>query len=172
MIKELYKKAGELHGHYCPGLAIGVRAAAEALEILKPEKKSHNLYCIAEGRACYLDGIQMIFGTTMGNGNMELRERGKTAFNFYDRASGKRVRLIAKAWPEGLSRDEMTEYILTAPADEVFTQTPVRFQAPEDTFKRYKSVNCPRCGEACTEPFLRIVDGETICLDCAEAGKR
>lgn len=67
MIKELYKKAGELHGHYCPGLAIGVRAAAEALEILKPSKKAHNLCCIAENRACYLDGIQMIFGTTMGN---------------------------------------------------------------------------------------------------------
>ena len=58
MIKELYKKAGELHGHYCPGLAIGVRAAAEALEILKPVKKAHNLCCIAENRACYLDGIQ------------------------------------------------------------------------------------------------------------------
>ena len=33
MIKELYEKAGELHGHYCPGLAIGVRAAAAASAI-------------------------------------------------------------------------------------------------------------------------------------------
>ena len=42
MIKELYEKAGELHGHYCPGLAIGVRAAAAALDILSPEKKKTN----------------------------------------------------------------------------------------------------------------------------------
>jgi formylmethanofuran dehydrogenase subunit E len=27
---------------------------------------------------------------------------------------------------------------------------------------------CPRCGEQCREPFLRVVDGEIICLDCAE----
>ena len=66
MIKELFKKAGELHGHYCPGLAIGVRASVEALRILEPEKKSHNLYCIAENRACYLDGIQAVFGATLG----------------------------------------------------------------------------------------------------------
>ena len=71
MIKELYEKAGELHGHYCPGLAIGVRAAAAALDILSPEKKGKNLYCIAEGRACYLDGIQVVFGTTVGNGRLE-----------------------------------------------------------------------------------------------------
>ena len=167
MIKELYKKAGELHGHYCPGLAIGVRAATEALEILKPSKKAHNLCCIAENRACYLDGIQMIFGTTMGNGNIELRETGKTAFNFYDRATGRSVRLVAKVWPENLSRDELTDYILTAPLEAVFDQTEVHFEAPADTFKRHKSIVCPRCGEACTEPFLRVVDGVVVCLDCA-----
>ena len=74
MIKELYEKAGELHGHYCPGLAIGVRAAAAALDILSPEKKGTNLYCIAESRACYLDGIQVVFGTTVGNGRLEVHD--------------------------------------------------------------------------------------------------
>ena len=29
-IHELFEAAGNLHGHLCPGLAIGVRAAAEA----------------------------------------------------------------------------------------------------------------------------------------------
>lgn len=167
MIKEMYKKAGELHGHYCPGLAIGVRAAAEALEILQPKKKAHNLYCIAESRACYLDGIQVIFGTTMGNGNIELRETGKTAFNFYDRATGKSVRLIAKPWSESLNRDKLTDFILTAPLEMVFAQRDVRFEVPADTFKRHKSVICPRCGETCIEPFLRISDGEIVCLECA-----
>ena len=168
MIKELFKKAGELHGHYCPGLAIGVRASVEALRILEPQKKSHNLYCIAENRACYLDGIQTVFGATLGGKNLEVRERGKTAFNFYDRESGKSVRLIVKDRPEGMSRDEQKEFILEAPFDEVFEQTPVRFTAPPDVFKKQKSMKCPRCGETCVESFLRIVDGETLCLDCAE----
>ena len=99
MIKELYEKAGELHGHYCPGLAIGVRAAAAALDILSPEKKKTNLYCIAESRACYLDGIQVVFGTTVGNGRLEVRDSDEAAFNFYDRESGKSVRLAAAAMP-------------------------------------------------------------------------
>ena len=109
----------------------------------------------------------MIFGTTMGNGNIELRETGKTAFNFYDRATGNSIRFVAKIWPENLSRDELTDYILTAPLEDVFDRTDVRFEAPADTFKRHKSKVCPRCGEACIEPFLRAVDGEVVCLDCA-----
>ena len=132
MIKELYEKSGELHGHYCPGLAIGVRAAAAALDILNPEKKGKNLYCIAESRACYLDGIQVVFGTTAGNGRLEVRDSDEAAFNFYDRESGKSVRLAAAAMPEGLSRDEKRDFILTAPLDKVFEQTPVRFEAPPD----------------------------------------
>ena len=168
MIKELFKKAGELHGHYCPGLAIGVRASVEALRILEPERKKLNLYCIAENSACYLDGIQMVFGATLGGKNLEVRERGKSAFNFYDRETGRSVRLVVKARPEGMSRDEQKEFFLDAPFDEVFTQTEVRFTAPPDVFKKVKSMKCPRCGEECSEPFLRVVDGELICLDCSE----
>lgn len=170
MIHELFRKAGELHGHYCPGLATGVRAAAEALRILEVEKKGHALYCIAENRACYQDGIQMIFGTTLGNGNLELRPRGKSAFNFYDRSTGKSVRLVARDKPKDMSREDLTEYILTAPLEAVFDQTPVHFEAPEDKPGRRGSPRiCPRCGEKCSEPFLRVSDGEIVCLDCAEA---
>ncbi len=135
-IKELYKKAGDLHGHYCPGLAVGVRAAAEALNILNVERGIRGLYCIAEQRACYLDGIQSVFGTTMGNKNIELRETGDTAFNFYDRAGGQSVRLFVKPQPEGLTREEKTDFILTAAFDDVFERTPVRFAAPEYTPKK------------------------------------
>ncbi len=169
MIHELYKKAAVLHGHSCPGLAIGVRAAAEALRILGAERGGRGLYCIAESRACYQDGIQMAFGTTLGNGDLELRDRGKTAFNFYDRGKGSSVRLVLKSQPEGLSREEMTEYILTAPAEDVFSRTETRFAAPADRFTRRKNFVCPRCGEQCREPFLRVFEGEIVCLDCAEA---
>ncbi len=170
MIHELYRKAGELHGHYCPGLAIGVRAAQEALRILNVEEDIHSksLYCIAESRACFQDGIQVVFGTTLGNGTLELRDRGKTAFNFYDREKGRNVRLVMKDLPEGMSREESAEYILTAPFDRVFRQTDVHFDAPRDSFRRKPGMICPRCGEQCREQFLRVKDGEIVCLDCAE----
>lgn len=171
MIHELYQKAGELHGHYCPGLAIGVRAAFEALRILNVKEKGTGLYCIAESRACYIDGIQMVYGVSWGKGNLEIRDRGKTAFNFYDRSTGRSVRLLDKDWPKGLSKPEMIEYLLTAPFEQVFDLTEVRFEAPPDTFKRYKTRKCPHCGEDCREPFLRVVDGEIVCSDCAETGR-
>ena len=167
-IHELYKKAGELHGHTCPGLAIGVRAAFEALRLLETERGGHGLCCIAESRACYQDGIQSVFGTTLGNGGLELRDRGKTAFNFYDRASGKSVRLILQPMPEGLSREESIEFLLTAPFERVFRQTETRFPPPADTFRRVPSLRCARCGEECREPFLRVQNGEIVCLDCAQ----
>ena len=169
MIHELFEKASVMHGHKCPGLAIGVRAASEAVRLLGIENiHSHSLYCIAENRACYIDGIQTVFGTTPGNGNLEIRPRGKTAFNFYDREAGKSLRLIARDWPEGLTRPEMIEFILTAPPEQVFAQTPVHFEAPEDRVARRAAKKCARCGETCSEPFLRVKDGEILCLDCAE----
>jgi len=171
MIHELYQKAGDLHGHYCPGLAIGVRAAHEALRILEVKEKGTGLYCIAESRACYIDGIQMVYGVSWGKGNLEIRDRGKTAFNFYDRNTGRSVRLLDKDWPQDLSKPEMIEYLLMAPFEQVFDQTEVRFEAPPDTFKRYKTRKCPHCGEDCREPFLRVVDGEIVCSDCAETGR-
>ena len=111
----------------------------------------------------------MVFGTTLGDGNLELRQRGKTAFNFYDRDTGKSVRLVMSDWPKKSDRKEMAEFILSAPLEQVFAQTPVHFDAPPNTFTRHESRKCPRCGEFCSEPFLRVVDGEIVCLDCAES---
>ena len=54
MIHELYRKAGELHGHTCPGLAIGVRAALEALRILDDRIRAREVdkayLCVCLGR--------------------------------------------------------------------------------------------------------------------------
>ena len=133
MIKDMYQKAGELHGHYCPGLAIGVRAAAEALQQLNAARESRSLYCIAEGRACYLDGIQSVFGTTWGNGRLEIRDEGRAAFNFFERDHERALRLSCRTWPEGMSRPELAEFILTAPVEQVFEQTVARYQAPVDS---------------------------------------
>jgi len=168
MIRELYEKAGMLHGHHCPGLAIGVRAGFEANRILEIESRGHHLYCIAEGRACHLDGVQMAFGATMGNGNLELKDMGKTAFNFYDRHSGKSVRLILRALPDDMSRDEMKVFILEAPFDEVFIRSETSLVAPPDIYKPVGSGKCSVCGESCKEPYLRFLNGAPVCLVCEE----
>ena len=88
-IHELFEAAGNLHGHLCPGLAIGVRAAAEAGRLLHGE-----LRCAIESRACWADGFQSVLGATVGNGMLCLRETGKPVFNFY--GAGGELRLYLR----------------------------------------------------------------------------
>ncbi len=169
MIHELYKNAGKLHGHYCPGLAIGVRAAYEALRLLEIEdNQKKGLYCIAESSACYVDGIQWVFGTTTGKNNLEVRPAGKVAFSFYDRANGTSIRLFYTGTPEGMGRDEMTEYILTAPFELLFSVGSTKFAAPEDKFVRIPEKPCSRCGESTKENFLQLAGDMYLCPQCRE----
>lgn len=166
-IHEQYKKAGELHGHYCPGLAIGVRAAVLAKELLNIENiESHGIFCVAENLACYIDGIQALCGCTFGKGNLIYRPTGKTAFSFYNNDNGKSVRLVLKGFPQNMDRPQMAEYILTAPADEVFSIGDVRFPLPEVPGRR-PALRCSICGEETSENMLRFRDGKPVCLDCA-----
>lgn len=118
MIHELYESAAVIHGHKCPGLAIGVRAAAEAKRIL--EAPGESLSCVAEKNACFIDGIRSVAGCTEKKGRLSFNITGKVAFTFTNNASGKTVRLDFVGNKPGLSREEQIEYILTAPLDEIF----------------------------------------------------
>ena len=130
-IKKAYEEAGKLHGHYCPGLAIGVRAGAEAQRILDCDcTTGRDLYCIYEKAACWLDGIQWVFKATLGKGSMIYKPENEAAFNFYDANSGKSVRLKFNSPDKEMSRPELAEYILTAPFEELFDQGAVKFPCP------------------------------------------
>lgn len=169
MIRALYERAGELHGHLCPGLATGVRAAYEARRLLGIETPGRGLYCIAESRACYIDGIQAVFGATLGNGNIEIRPRGKAAFNFYDRDTGRSVRLISIADTAGMTREAAIDYILTAPFEAVLAQTAARLAPPDAAAPpRRARGRCSRCGEECDQAYLTLVGGALVCPDCAQ----
>lgn len=132
MIKELYEKAGELHGHYCPGLAIGVRAAAAALDIRARRKRKQ--ICTASPRAAPATSTEYrsFSERRSGTGVLKCATVTRRRSTSMTARAGKSVRLAAAVMPEGLSRDEKRDFILTAPLDEVFTQTPVRFEAPPD----------------------------------------
>ena len=62
MNKELWDKCVAFHGHSCPGLAIGFRAATLALELLGLEEgaKDEELVCVTENDACGVDAVQVV----------------------------------------------------------------------------------------------------------------
>ena len=168
-IHEIYKEAGRLHGHYCPGLAGGIRAGIEAARILEVEPhKSKSLYCIYEKAACFVDGIQYTFGTTPGNGNLMYHPTGKAVFSFYDASSCDSVRLSMKRIDKkDMSKDELIDFILTGPAEEIFDIGETRLPFPIRE-ARSESGFCQCCGEETDSSCLVEKDGKLLCRDCAE----
>jgi formylmethanofuran dehydrogenase subunit E len=85
-LHDLLLKAGELHGHYCPYLALGVLAAADALNRLGSENDGmEDLLAVVETNSCFSDGIQYTAGTTFGNNSLIYRDFGKTTVTFVKR---------------------------------------------------------------------------------------
>ena len=155
MNETLWNRCVAFHGHSCPGLAIGFRAATEALS-----------YLGLDGPAAdeELDAVQVITGCTMGKGNLLYRGTGKMAFSFYCRNSGKSVRLCLKALPD-MEREERRRFILGAPLEQVFSLGSPRFPVPEKA-RHFASVPCAVCGEMTAEHMVRLVDGKPHCPDC------
>lgn len=94
-------KTAEIHGHYCPGSALGVMATLYGLSLLKKETADsdgimENLLAIIEVNACFADGVQAVSGCTLGNNSLIYRDLGKHAVTFVSRneKEGVRIRLL------------------------------------------------------------------------------
>lgn len=106
-------KTAEIHGHFCPGSALGVMASVYGLSMLGLESISsdglEDLMAVIEINACFADGVQAVSGCTLGNNALIYRDLGRMAVTFAMRGkeTGVRVRVIpdfrshvAKAAPE------------------------------------------------------------------------
>ena len=101
----------QFHGHACGGLTIGYKAVCYAAELLELSfSGDEQVVCIAENDACGVDAIQALLGCSIGKGNLLFHMRGKQAFSFYNRATGKSVRLVLRPRPEGMTREESFAY--------------------------------------------------------------
>lgn len=174
----------QFHGHHCPGLSFGLRAAVWALEEMG-RAADEEICVVTETDMCAVDAIQALVGCTLGKGNLIYRQRGKVAFSFYRRSDGKNVRLVqnphfwaaekAKAAaseqqshnPES-ARAAFIRAILEAPFDDVFRITPVQQPMPE-TARIVHTVICAHCGEGVMESLAGVDTAKkSCCLTCLE----
>ena len=94
--KELWDKCVAFHGHVCGGLTIGYKAAIYATELMDLcFSDDEQVVCISENDACGVDAIQVVLGCSVGKGNLLFHIRGKQAFSFYNRKTGKSIRYTA-----------------------------------------------------------------------------
>jgi len=98
-----FEEVVRFHGHVCPGLAMGFRAASLAVqELASLRAGDEELVAIVENTSCAVDAIQMVSGCTAGKGNLIFRDYGKQVYTFIRRADGAALRLALRWTPPPL----------------------------------------------------------------------
>jgi formylmethanofuran dehydrogenase subunit E len=105
--KELVERTIAFHGHSCPGLAIGIRAAELALKEIG-RAPDEEVVAVVETDMCAVDAIQFLTGCTFGKGNLIHRDYGKNAFTFYRRSDGRAIRLVMRPFSFGSTPPSQT----------------------------------------------------------------
>lgn len=188
-----FREAIDFHGHLCPGLTIGYRAARIAMERLGVERGTdEELLGIMETDACGVDAFQYLTGCTLGKGNLIYKDYGKQAFTVVRRVDGKGVRVAMR--PEALVNDseharlkgrlmagdatpeERAEFrrrhvekalaVLQQSAESFATISETHIELPPKA-GLFESVVCSMCGEAVMEPRSRVRNGQPCCIPCA-----
>lgn len=185
------RDAIQFHGHLCPGLALGYRVAKAAMRELKAGRPhDEELVAVVENDSCAVDAIQFIAGATFGKGNLVFRDQGKHVYTFYNRRTGKGVRIsedfrafenderypaLKKRQAEGedVSREmeqfkmEKTAAILKADDREFLKIEPAASAPPSQATIR-SSVRCAECGVRFMESKGRLKGGRLVCIPCYE----
>jgi len=190
---EDFNRCVDFHGHVCPGLAIGYRAAKAGMDWLREHRAmDEELVAVVETDACGVDAVQVLTGCTFGKGNMIHRDYGKQAFTFLGRRTGEGVRVALKPGALELSREHRAlldkireetateedretfrkhhqkkcEELLEKPADTLFTIKPVKTALPPKA-KIESSLLCTVCGEPVMPSKMVQVSGDHLCRQCA-----
>ncbi len=188
-----FKQCEAFHGHVCPGLSIGYRAAKAAMSWLS-EKRSEDeeVVAIVETDACSADAVQVLTGCTFGKGNFIFRDYGKMALTLLSRNSGRGVRVCLKPGAfkpndehslllQKIMNGEATESeskqfqslhfqktceVLEAPIDQLFVISEAASGIPPRA-RMEPSALCARCGEP-TMPAKMVASGpDLVCRGCA-----
>lgn len=191
---ETLQRVRDFHGHLCPGLTMGVRAAQIALREIGAHAADEEVVAIVETDMCAVDAIQVLTGCTFGKGNLIHRDYGKNAYTFIRRSDGKAIRIAtrADAWPPDnperqalaaklgagtASADERQRYwdlhaeralsVLAIPEERLFEVREVQAKVPHPA-QVHASIQCNACGEMTMETRIRRLEGRNLCIPCFE----
>lgn len=196
-LEEVLSGAGAIHGHFCPGLSMGVMAGAYAVsEMNKMSDGMERLLAVVETNNCFSDGIQYTTGCTFGNNCLIYRDFGKTAATLATR-DGAGVRVSVRpdfrgrrdeALPEfrdlfdkvvrkrrGGEKDQVKYQKLAR--DAAFAMLKIAFA---ELFKAervtaaippyapvHESIVCDKCGESIMSSRIVESGAEKLCIPCA-----
>lgn len=196
---KLIKKTIEFHGHWCPGLAIGIRAAELALKEIG-KASDEEIVAVVETDMCGVDAIQYLVGCTFGKGNLLFKDYGKTAFTFYRRRDGKAIRLVTrpsstasedqeslmnklrkkmedkeltdeekKIWQN--TREAISKQIMESKLEDLF-EVKIPSDPEPKKARILTSLICELCGESVMETRTRRFQNKILCIPCFKIFER
>ena len=185
----------EFHGHKCPMMPLGYRMGALALKVLEEDRMpDHGLWVVSEmgvrhPQGCLNDGLQAVTGCTYGKGLIRRLHYGKyAAIIFHPQKTA--IRIVVK--PEyidtmhhnaaeffnyrqkGLQPSQIPEEvadraiqpILEASDDEMFIIQNLPGLKLQKLLGSWQRAKCDKCGEYVFELYVRIKDGQDLCIPC------
>jgi formylmethanofuran dehydrogenase subunit E len=157
----------DFHGHLCPGLVIGYRAAKAGMKrIHAMRSENEELVAIVENDSCAVDAIQVMTGCTFGKGNFFFKDYGKHVYTLALRPDGRGVRISLKndVFREE-DRDERIKLILELDDDQLFDIKDVTIELPQQA-QIHNSVACHNCGERVMETRIKEKNKDVYCIPC------
>lgn len=193
---ELIEATKAFHGHSCPGLAVGMRAAEVCLNRVGRHSVDEEMVAVVETDMCGVDAVQFLTGCTFGKGNLIHQDYGKNAFTFYNRRTGQALRVIAlpgafakKAEDKEEGLAELRAKAAQGRADEDDLREISRLMEkritaimtlelkelfdiqpvtgpPPSPARVMTSLTCADCGEQMMENRSRRFGGRELCIPC------
>ncbi len=186
--------AFEFHGHECPFMPIGYRMGNLAMEKLGVEREpDHGFFVfpeLGEGhpQTCLMDGVQVSTGATYGKVMMAKTFYGKLAVTFYHPQKGAVRIALNPDFVDAMGKfeffayrkrgvepsqipldvrhaviqwtyDQSDEFMYKIEMQPDFTYAPVK-----GSFNKTK---CTVCGEYVFDRYLRMKDGQPVCIPCS-----
>ena len=186
--------AFEFHGHRCPFMTIGYRMGKLAMARLGVEhEKDHGFFVfpeLGEGhpQPCMMDGMQIATGATYGKHLIAKTFYGKLAATFYHPqrgavrfslkpdfmdAMGKfeffvyRKRGVEVSQIPAAVRNEIIQWVYDQPDEALFKiemKPGFKYTPVESSFNRTR---CSVCGEYVHDRYVRMKDGQPVCIPCS-----
>jgi formylmethanofuran dehydrogenase subunit E len=169
------------HQHLCPRQVLGVRmglAGAAGLGLSVP-RQDKRLLVIVESDGCFVDGISVVTGSTVGHRTLRVEDYGKIAATFVDVVTENALRLVpcldlrqrAHAYAHEEKRHYFAQLLAyqVMPDNELLSTQAVSLTTPVSVLvgRPGVRVNCSVCGEEIINEREVYTDGNPICRACA-----
>lgn len=181
---ELLAELAVMHKHLCPRQVLGLRMGifAGALLRLDLPRRDKRLYTFVETDGCFVDGITITTGCSIGHRTLRLMDYGKVAATFFDTKTGNAIRIR----PSPQCRTHALNYAPNSPnrwraqldayqimpAEELLSACEVKLLVDLKKLisKPGVRVNCSVCEEEILNRREVIRDDKVLCISCADGG--